>query len=132
MCALADALLLEAQTLADALELLEGVAVDRMDVLVAERIDAGTAAQVGTLRAGAVPGPERRRGGEDRDAAAAGVEIAGHARLGEVAAAARMRDAGGVEVFDRRQHAAFAVVEGVVVGAAQHGDAEPLVLGEQL
>src|SRR5262245_37342513 len=52
MLALAHAFLLEAELAADALELVEGLAVDRVGVLEAERIDARTAAQVGALGAG--------------------------------------------------------------------------------
>src|SRR5262245_55672569 len=94
MPALARALLLEAEPAADALELNEGFAVDRIGVLEAEWIDARAAAEIRALRARAIPRPERRGGRKDRDTPAAGVEIARHARLGEVRAAARMRDAG--------------------------------------
>src|SRR5712671_3653628 len=96
MLALARALLREAKLAADALELLEGFAVHRIGVLEAERIDARPPAQIGTLRARAIPGPEGRGGGEDGNTPAPGVEIARHARLGEVGAAARMGDAGGI------------------------------------
>src|SRR5215510_9511303 len=111
MLALARALLLEAELAADALELVEGLAIDRVGVLEAERIDAGPSAQVRALRAGAVPGPEGRGGGEDRDAPAAGVEIARRARFGEVRAAASMRDAGSIEVADRGHQPVGAIVE---------------------
>src|SRR5262249_40359556 len=110
MLPLARTLLLEAELAADALELIEGFAVDRIGVLEAERIDAGSSAQIGALCAGAIPGPERRGGGQDRDAPAACVEIARHARLGEVSPAARVRDAGGVEMPDGGHDTALAIV----------------------
>src|SRR5262245_8708873 len=132
MLALARTLLLEAELTADALELVERLAVDRIGVLEAERIDPGPPVQIRALRAGLVPGPERRGGGEDRDSPAARIEIAGHARLGEVCSTAGMRDAGGVEVPRGGEEPALAIVEGVVIGAGDHVDAEPLDVLKQL
>ncbi len=43
-----------------------------------------------------------------------------------------MNHAGGIEMFEIGQHAVFAVVEGVVVGAGDQIDAEPLQVFEQL
>jgi len=43
-----------------------------------------------------------------------------------------MGDAGGIEVADGGEQPAFAIVEGVVVGAGHHVDAEPLDVVEQL
>jgi hypothetical protein len=116
MLALARALLLEAELAADTLELLEGFAIDRIGVLEAEGIDAWPPAHIGALRARAIPGPEGRGGREDRNPSAACVEIARHARLGEVGAASCVCDAGGIEVADGGEEAALAIVEGVVVG----------------
>src|SRR5882724_12768157 len=58
MPALARALLREAKLAADALELLEGFAIDRIGVLEAEGIDTRPSAHIGALRARAIPGPE--------------------------------------------------------------------------
>src|SRR5262249_23204368 len=120
MLALARALLFEAELAADAPELIEGFAVDRVGVLEPERVDPRPPAQVGTLRARPVPGPERRRSREDRDAPAAGVEVAGHTRLGEVCPAAGMGDASDIEMPDRCHEPAFAIVEGMIVGTGDH------------
>ena len=43
-----------------------------------------------------------------------------------------MDDSGFVEMFDIGQHAVFAVVEGVIVGAGHQIDAEPFQFIEQL
>ena len=43
-----------------------------------------------------------------------------------------MRQAGSVEMFDIRQHTAFTVIEGVIVGAANQIDAEPFQVLKQI
>src|SRR6266850_5041655 len=65
--ALPNAFLLETEFAAHALELFEHGAVDRIGVLEAGRVDAGAAADVRPLRAGAVPGAEGGRRGKNGD-----------------------------------------------------------------
>ena len=124
--------LFKAETLADPFQLFKSGGVDAVGGVESQRIDARSAAQVGTLLAGLVPGSESGGGGDQRDAAVGCVEITGGARFGEILPCAGVRHARSVEMFEIGEHAVFAVVEGVVVGAGDQIDAEPLQVFEQL
>ena len=116
----------EAEGADDRDQLVGGRRVD--DVQVAQRVDAGAAARVGSGRARAGEGGEGRGRGDQGDPAGGGVGEGGRAGGGEVGAGPGVGEAGRVEGRAGRAEAAVGVVERVVGRGRDQVDAEPAQL----
>jgi hypothetical protein len=129
--AVARALGGEAEPLAAALELGEHRGIDRIGRGEAQRIDPRPAGRIRSLIGGAIPWPEERGRRHDTDAARSRIGVGRHARLREVCAGAGAGQPRRLQVLERRQQAAGAIVGGVVVGVGEETKAHALEVLEQ-
>ncbi len=121
----------EPKPLAAALELGEHRRVDGVARREAQRVDARPPGRIRPLVGGAIPRPEERGRSHEPNAAGARIRIGRHARLGEIGARARARQARRLDVLERGQETASAVVGGVIVGVGEKAEAHPLEVLEQ-
>src|ERR1700746_1194308 len=109
---------LETELAARALQLLKCSGVDAIGSLKRQRIDAGATAQIRPLFSGLIPGSKSCGGGDKCHSTLGCIQISRRPGSPKIFTGARCAKTRLIEMADVCQDTAFAVVEGVIVGAA--------------